>query len=87
MSEYGQLATTPFVNGSTSCETTVDGYVNFPPVGAYFQFHFQFLLPVAVPEEDDYNRYAESELFGIIGADTTVVKYSTTGDRYICVLS
>ena len=80
-SEYGELATTPFVNGSTACNSTIDAFVNFPPVGAYVHFGFQFLLPEAIPEYsgDLYNGYAQRERFGIVGADIKVYKYSSTG--------
>ena len=81
-SQNGELATTPFVNGSTACSTTIDDYINFAPVGAYAQFDFQFLLPAEIPEENGllFNSYAVSEVFGIIAADIKVFKYGKTGN-------
>ena len=86
-SEYGELATTPFINNSTACNSTIDGYINFPPVGAYAQFDFQFLIQ-NIPEDlgIQYNSYAKREVFGIIAADIKVIKYDKTG-RSVLVTS
>ena len=88
MSEYGELATTPFINGSTACNTTIDAHVNFSPVGARFHFDFIYIYPENPPENIPYyNSYAIEELFGVIGAEMVVVQYNTAGiDRFIQTL-
>ena len=77
----GEAANTTSGNGSAACYDTQDGHVNFPIDHIFFEFSFLFELPAPVPENiPGYNDYAVSELFGIIAADVTTLKYLANGE-------
>ena len=81
-SALGEAANTTSGNGSAACYDTQDGFVNFPIDHIFFEFSFLFQLPVNPPEEIvGYNDYAVSELFGIIAADVTTLKYLANGTQ------
>ena len=83
----GEAANTTSGNGSAACYDTQDGHVNFPIDHIFFEFSFLFELPAPVPESiPGYNDYAESELFGIIAADVTTLKYLANGEIYWCII-
>ena len=84
-SPLGEAANTTSNNGSAACYDTQDAFVNFQIESIFNEFSFLFLLPENPPEEEvGYNDYAISEIFGIIAADVTTLKYRKDG-KMLCI--
>ena len=82
-SARGEAANTTSGNGSSSCYDTQDAFVNFQIDNIFNKFEFFFKLSVNPPKEEiGFNDYAVNELFGIVDAYVTTIKYYKDGKQY-----
>ena len=73
--EMGNVFNTTFIGNTTSCDNTIDTYVNIIPKELSIVFDLAFRLPKDPPSGEDRHKYVEDFHFGVVDGDVSLFLY------------